>query len=211
MNTKITCGVCVLVAGLCLGAGAAVVPYIKSLDPAGDVAAFSSLTIPAGKVVVFDHMQFTSRTLTIRLRYTTAASGIDTVTGLWDIMITNPAPGMLCATPTPIRLAAGWIITNTSSSKIYLSGLAMDASDLYAGVGTEIDSLNLAGGTLLGGIQLDSPRPVVATVEQSEDMKTWAEDPDASVQKGDAAAQLEFTTTPDDAGAAFRVKARALP
>lgn len=191
-------------------AAAAVVPYVKNLDPAGDAAAFSSLTIPAGKVVVFDHMQFTSQTITIRLRYTTAASGIDNVTGLWDIVITNPAPGKLCATPAPIRLYAGWIVTNVSATKVYLSGLAMDDDDLYAGVGNEIDSLNLAGGTLLGGIQLDSPRPVVATVEQSEDMKTWTEDSGASVQKGAAPAQLEFTTTPDDRGAAFRVKARSV-
>lgn len=211
MQKRIRSVACFMVFLMGFGTWAAVVPYAKRLYPAGDVAAFSTLTVPAGKVVVFDHMQFTSRTVSILFKINTAGSGIDSISGAYYMYITNPSPGQLTATPAPIRLMGGRAISNLSSTAITFFGLAMDDDDLYAGVGNEIDSLNLAGGTLLGGIQLDSPRPVVAVVEQSEDLKTWTEDADAAVQKGDAPAQLEFTTTPADAGAAFRVKARALP
>ncbi|MBP7829518.1 MAG: hypothetical protein KA248_06335 [Kiritimatiellae bacterium] len=213
MKQRIPWAGCILVASLGLGAGAAVVPYVKALSPTGGGTTFGVLTVPAGKVVVFDHMQFTSRTVRIHMNYNngTSGSGIDAILGSVILTFTNPSPGTVIATPAPIRLFAGWSISNLSTTAATFIGLAMDDDDLYAGVGNEIDSLNMAGGTLLGGIQLDSPRPVVATVEQSEDMKTWTKDPGASVQKGDSAAQMEFTTTPDDAGAAFRVKARARP
>jgi hypothetical protein len=210
MNARTKSWACALIVLLCLGTWAAVVPYVKHLDPSGDHSSFSRLSIPAGKAVVFDHMQFTSRAVTIRLMYTTSGSGIDNITGAWDMVITNPALGQLTVTPAPIRLFAGWSISNVSSTAIYLSGLAMDDDDLYAGVGNEIDSLGLAGGALLGGVQLDSPRPVVAKVEQSEDLRTWTTDDGATIRKDTNSARLEFETAPDDPGAFFRINARGV-
>ena len=209
MNAKIKSWACVLIVSLGLGTWAAVVPYVKNLYPRGDAAVFSSLSVPAGKVVVFEYMQSTARVVTFVMNYSTVGSGIDSVTGVMSLSITNPNPNYIVALPSPFLLRGGWLITNVTTSGIFLFGKAMDDDDLYAGVGSEIDSLGLTGGALQAGVQLDSPRPVVTRVERSEDLKTWAPDDGVVIHKVADPARLEFEADSADPGSFFRVNARA--
>jgi len=188
---------------------AGVMPYVKYLYPAGSTPTWSVVSVPSGKAVVFDHMQSTARTVTVQMNYNTSGSGIDSTVGLLVITITNPTPGYITALPAPLRLYAGWSVTNWSSSSIYLFGLAMDADDLYAGVGNEIDTLGLAAGTWAGGVQVDSPRPVVATVETSGDLKNWSVDEGINVQRGVEPDRLEFQAPSGDPDTFYRVRTRA--
>lgn len=211
MKRKFFCLASVLFSVIQTMAVAEVVPYVKDLWPAGSPSVQSALTIPAGKVVVFDQMRissFSPVSVTMKLSYDNAGSGIDSIQSSAFVIFTNEPAGIMAAVPGDLRLREGWTITNNSPTLITLIGVAMDKADLYAGVGNEINSLESIGGPLLAGVQLDSPRPVVTKVERSEDMKTWTEETDVVLRKTDTA-QMEFEADPAQPDAYYRVLARA--
>ena len=200
---KLALGLCLLIELLGFAASAAVVPFLSSMVHG------TKLTIPDGKVVVFDHMQTTSRTVSISIFYNTHSSGINSYVGRTDLVYTNPTPGLVIALPAPIRLPGGWTVSNSTSALVYFFGLAMDAADLYGGVGSEIDGVAVAAGALQGDVQLASPRPIVANVEQSEDLLTWMPNEAAILQRGANPTQLQFTTPLDNPNRFYRLKTRS--
>lgn len=189
------------IAGVVSGA---VVPYVN-LFSIGE-----NLLIPAGKVLIIEQVDIeTNRLVDFRVKFNNTGSGIDTSSGFLTMTFSNPTPGAVFSLPVPLRIPGGWSITNIHSFSFQIVGLAVDAADLYAEVGSEIDSLATSAGSLFGGVQLDSPRPVVAWVESTEDLTGWTKDPDGLLLPQDDRTRRQLQKTADGDKEFMRVRARA--
>ncbi|HOW67595.1 MAG TPA: hypothetical protein P5186_27775 [Candidatus Paceibacterota bacterium] len=175
----------------------------------------ASYTVPAGKVLILESVQFTTLTANIRegedvnIQITEVASNHNTV--LSTFVYAGPYGRYKRHTfDPPIRILGGGRLSSNATYGWYLfKGLLVDNSDLYADLDVELENPRVQDGALLAQARVSSPRPHSLRVESSTDLKTFSLDPSAATTRSGNPAVDTVSVATGDTGKKFvRVEAR---
>lgn len=151
-------------------------------------------TVPAGKILIIQSLSHKSTKLVdtpgpIILRIGKRRVNVPNSTLINEYTLGGTyASEEIVPLRQPLRLKEGEYIEmpigSAGSDSYYLFGLMADEGDLFAKIPVELTNPRLAGGALMADITYGSPRPRVTKVETSTDLKTFTEEPKATVTSG---------------------------
>lgn len=175
-------------------------------------------TVPAGKVLLLEHLSASSAggTPTPRIIVETKIRNISNLglsTMRWGFPVADKWTEVTLT--RPLRIPAGGIVgvysaNNLGYDSLNLMGLLIDTADLYAAnVGGSVEQAGVADGVLSAQLGLTSPRPVRLASETSSDLASWA--PNATEHKQRSVDPRQWTVQTDlESGSKFmRVVAKA--
>lgn len=117
----------------------------------------ATFTVPTGKVLIIESTTY----LSPALRLQKATNSFD---------LNGDGDGAL-RLRLPLKVPEGWTLqavdTGFESTDVWIFGLLVAPSDLFASLRHRIDAIDVNGATALLGIQTASPRPALINVEKS--------------------------------------------
>ena len=124
----------------------------------------ATFTVPTGKVLIIESTTY----LSPALRLQKATNSFD---------LNGDGDGAL-RLRLPLKVPEGWTLqavdTGFESTDVWIFGLLVAPSDLFASLRHRIDAIDVNGATALLGIQTASPRPALINVEKSPEAdKGW--------------------------------------
>lgn len=209
--------VCSSIVGCCYGAS---VPWVGVLSLANPIS------VPAGKILIIEHMCFNNTTATggaqpVAMTLAgTNSSGIGSGSYSVTIQYTvssiggfTPAGSTLSGTLTSsvLRLNGGSTLSLPAGSAYVMSvvGVALDASDFYANAKPAIRSLTDDGAQLAMIVDSRTSRPTVAAGETSTNLKTWTT-AGVKVARSSSNPRISRITTPINSAKKF-LRAKLYP
>lgn len=164
-----------LLAGLGISPlSAASVPWVGVLNTS------SSISVPAGKILVIEHMCINSAsangtTITVPLSIAgTSAGGIGS--GPYSAVVQYTVGGMgVVAIPGTLRLGPGTTLTLAPGIALNISvlGVAMDAGDFFASADPVLQGASDGQGRLSAIVDTRTVAPTKTTADVSADLQTW--------------------------------------
>ena len=165
----------------------------------------SSYTVPAGKVLVVEHVFAASSG--------TSVGYYITVGGLLLRVSISSGAGTVSWSPS-LKLTAGLTINAQDGSQggvgiIY--ALLVDESDLYAAITSEFESVSAASGDVRGTLRLGSPRPSLVKIERTGGLEAdaWTEELSALIQRTSSLNREYVLPLPGENRQFYRATARA--
>jgi hypothetical protein len=124
----------------------------------------ATFTVPTGKVLIIESTTY----LSPALRLQKATNSFD---------LNGDGDGAL-RLRLPLKVPEGWTLqavdTGFESTDVWIFGLLVAPSDLFASLRHRIDAIDVSGATALLSIQTASPRPALINVEKSPEAdKGW--------------------------------------
>jgi len=124
----------------------------------------ATFTVPTGKVLIIESTTY----LSPALRLQKSANSFD---------LNGDGDGAL-RLRLPLKVPEGWTLqavdTGFESTDVWIFGLLVAPSDLFASLRHRIDAIDVSGATALLSIQTASPRPALINVEKSPEAdKGW--------------------------------------
>lgn len=171
-------------------AGGAVEAFQRSLVTSSTL--LNTYTVPTGKVLILEHVIFTAsfglsgedRELILdHAGSSGSGSAVETVLRYSSDFNTLFRPLKL---REGIALRA--FLTQGTTHRIYLYGLLVDESDLYASVEVEVKEVEVAGSgvrplrqQMQGELEVSANRPTVIEAESTDGTADWEEDPAVAI------------------------------
>ena len=159
----------------------------------------ATFTVPTGKVLIIESTTY----LSPALRLQKATDSFD---------LNGDADGGL-RVRLPLKVPEGWtlqaVVEGSESTDVWIFGLLVAPSDLFASLRHQIDAIAINGATASLDIQTASPRPARISVEKSAEVdKGWASAENAVVTATTNKARYVATVPIEGDKEFLRTKAR---
>jgi hypothetical protein len=160
----------------------------------------AAYTVPAGKILVLQQVSFNP----------TEAAGNHFLNINNTAVFFPSATNGLYTLPKALFLPAGTAVSSPNTLFIVVFGVIIDASDapLFAGGGSSLGNVAIAGDTLTGVLQLSSTAPSTVLILSSTNLVDWSYDSTVMVQPGADKTKMRFTVPLSGADHFYRALVR---
>ena len=164
-----------------------------------------TFTVPAGKVLIVENYMRAGTSFDLRHRIEKGTNSF----------ILNFDDGREFGVKLPVKIPEGWTFRGIANdlgegTDVWVFGLLVSPSDLFASMQHRIDQIAVNGGLASLGIQMASPRPVRINVEKSPEADTGWHAADNAVVTPTADKSRYVATVPVEGAKEF-IRTKASP